>query len=255
MDLILKDKVVIITGGGRGIGKATALRFAKEGAHVVINDIEEAHAKTAVEEVKKKGVQSYAVSGDVSKETVVERIVAFTVEKFGRIDVLINNVGVGYSIPIWEMKEEEWDRDIDVDIKSFFLATKHVFKQMMKQKSGRIVNISSCDGIYSTSGYPLSSYTTAKAAIRGFTREVAQEGAPYNIYVNAVAPGYTTVERIKTVPKERLDEINSRILPNTLLARWAKPSEIAAPIVFLASDAASFITGETMEVNGGLVLY
>ena len=254
MDLNLDGNAVIITASAKGIGKATALLFAEEGANVVINDIDRDAAESTASEVSAKGVECHAFIGDASKEDDIRKLVEFTVEKFGKVDVLVNNVGVGHVVPIWDMTEEEWDRDMDTDVKGFFFAAKHTLRQMMKQKSGRIVNISSCDGIYSTTGHPIPSYTTAKAAIRGFTREVAQEAAPYGIYVNAVAPGFTAVERTKEFTKERIDEINSLILPKTLLGRWAEPREIASAVVFLASDAASFITGEVMEVNGGLVM-
>ena len=263
MDLNLKDKVAIITASGMGIGKATALTLAREGARVVINDISKDSAESAVAEIKKHGVESYYVLGDASDEKVVEEIVDFTIKKFGRIDILINNVGIGVISPIWEMETSDWKKVIDVNLNSYFIASKHVLRQMINQKYGKIVSISSCDRIYSTTEFPASSYTASKAAVAGFTRAMAQEAAPYGINVNCIAPGHTAVERVREgrgtpgdEDSEPIDwgKVERTLFPKILFGRWAEPEEIANAIVFLCSDAASFITGATLDVNGGIVM-
>ena len=263
MDLKLKGKTAIITASGKGIGKTTAHVFAREGANVLINDLDPESADSAVEEIRKHGVESYAIYGDVSEEEPVKKMVDFTIEKFGRIDILVNNVGTGVMSPIWEMETADWDRVLAVSLKSHFLASKYVLRHMIEQRYGKIVNISSCERIYSTPNLPISSYTAAKAGVSGLTREMAQEAAPFGINVNCVAPGNTAVERIKegggatgSTDSEKLDwdEIGRKFLPKVLFKRWGEPVEIANAVVFLCSDAASFITGVTLDVNGGIVM-
>ena len=263
MDLNLKNKTAIITASGKGIGKATALVLAEEGANVVINDIDPESADSAAREVRGYGVESYSTSGDASDEKEVKKMVDFTIEKFGKIDILVNNVGTAVRSNIWEMETEDWDRVLAVNLRSYFLASKHVLGHMIKQRYGKIVSISSCDRLYATTGNPIPSYTASKAGVAGLTREMAQEAAPYGINVNCIAPGHTAVERVKEgggVPGSKdsegpdWDEIAKRFLPKVLFKRWGEPKEIANAIVFLCSDSASFITGATLDVNGGIIM-
>lgn len=243
----LKGKVALVTGGGRGIGKAISLALGKEGARVCINYL---HSKDAAEEVVKriKENKGEAIShkADVSKLEEVNRMVEETNKRFGRIDILINNAGLNIDKYLMIMNEEEWNKVIDVNLKGTFNCSKAVSRVMIGQRSGNIVNISSISAISGTAGQ--TNYSAAKGGMISFTKSLARELAPFGIRVNVLAPGLIDTEMIKKMPEEMLD----RILEMTPLKRIGKPEEVAKVIIFLVSEEADYITGQAIRVDGGL---
>ncbi|MCC7570228.1 glucose 1-dehydrogenase [Candidatus Micrarchaeota archaeon] len=248
----LKNKIAIITGASRGIGKSTALLFAKEGARVAVNyhisDIEpnaEENAFSIVDEIKKIGSDAIAIGCDVSKENDVKEMVQKTIDAFGKIDILVNNAGVVFDVPLFEKTVEQWEQTLNVNLIGTFLCSKYASEQMLKNGNGKIINISSTNGINSFS--PESAdYDASKAGIINLTYNLAKELAP-QIQVNSVAPGWVDTDMNKYLPKDFVDEEIKKIY----LKRFAKPEEIAKAILFLASDDASYITGSILKVDGG----
>ncbi|MCK4648741.1 3-oxoacyl-[acyl-carrier-protein] reductase [bacterium] len=243
----LKGKVTLVTGGGRGIGRAISLALGKEGARVCINYL---HSKDAAEEVVKrikenKG-EAIGYKADVSKLEEVNRMVEEVNKKFGRIDILINNAGLNIDKYLMIMNEEEWDKVIDVNLKGTFNCSKAVSRVMIGQKSGNIVNISSVSAIAGTAGQ--TNYSAAKGGMISFTKSLARELAPFGIRVNALAPGLIDTEMVKKMPEEMLD----RILKITPLKRVGTPEEVAKVVIFLVSEEADYITGQVIRVDGGL---
>jgi len=243
----LEGRVAIVTGSSRGIGKAIALRFADEGAKVVINWVgSERAASEVVDEIKKKGKEALSVRADVSRLDEVKSLVHSTVDRFGQIDVLVNNAGVMITKGVLDTSEDDWDRTIDVNLKGAYLCSKEVAPIMMAQKFGRIVNISSNSGLYHPSAMRWTEYVTSKAGMNGLTKAMALALGPH-ITVNAICPGW-----IKTDMVEGTDPVvERRILDETALGRWGTPDEVAGSAVFLASHDADFITGEQLIVAGG----
>lgn len=245
----LKGKVAIVTGGARHIGAVYARRLAAEGARVVIADILEGNKVAG--EIAASGGEAIALKVDVSKEEDTVRMAAETVEKFGRIDILVNNAAIFISIhrrPFHEIPEEEWDRVSAVNIRGPFLCAKAAFLQMKKQKSGKIINISSSTAL---SGTPLFlHYVTSKAALIGMTRALAREVGEYGICVNAIAPGLVQHEG-QTVPKE-FTEFQLKV---RALKRLETPEDLTGTLVYLASPDSDFITGQTIVVDGGSILH
>ena len=251
----LKDQVAIITGSSRGIGKAAALRFAAEGAKVVVTARTETPGQVpgtihqTVEGIRALGGEAIAVRTDISKQEDVKEMVRQTIEHFGRIDILVNNAAAFPSKSFTKFPDpdvEEWDRLMNVNLKGYFLCTHAVIPYMKAQGKGKIINISS--DAYLTADAYRAHYITTKAGIIGFTRGMARELAEYGININAVAPGFTAVERsLLTFPKE----MEARIIALQAIKRRAKPEDIAGTILFLASDDSDFITGQTINVDGG----
>jgi len=245
----LKEKVALITGGGRGIGRAISLALAKEGAKVCINYL---HSKNAAAEVvkriKEKGGEAISHKADVSKLEEVNRMVEETSKRFGRIDILINNAGLNIDKYLMIMNEEEWDKVIDVNLKGTFNCSKAVSRVMIDQRSGNIVNISSVSAISGTAGQ--TNYSAAKGGMISFTKSLARELAPFGIRVNALAPGLIDTEMVKKMPEEMLD----RILEITPLKRVGTPKEVAKVVIFLVSEKADYITGQVIRVDGGLAI-
>jgi 3-oxoacyl-[acyl-carrier protein] reductase len=240
----LKNKVAIITGSSRGIGKATALLFAKEGAKIVVNySSSENEANRVVDEIKTLGSDAMCIKCDVSDEKQVKRMVEEAVRKFGKIDVLVNNAGIVSDVPFKERTVEQWKRTMDVNLLGVFLCSKYVAPHM--PKGGKIVNVSSTNGIYSFDPSSVD-YDASKAGVIILTRNLAKEFAP-NIFVNCVAPGWVDTAMNKDLPRNFVESENEKIY----LKRFAKPEEIGKAILFLASDDASFITGITLTVDGG----
>ncbi|MDZ4256669.1 MAG: 3-oxoacyl-ACP reductase family protein, partial [archaeon] len=236
----------IVTGSSRGIGRAIAVAFAKEGAKVVINFSKSSgEAQDVLNEIKTLGAEAISVQCDVSNEKQVEKMVEQAINEFGKIDILVNNAGIVFDVPFFERTVEQWKRTLEVDLIGVFLMSKYVAKFMLKQKSGRIVNISSTCG---TKDVPPTSvdYNAAKVGVISFTRSLAQELAPY-VNVNAVAPGWVDTDINKDLPKKYIQDEMEKIL----LKRFADPKEIASVVVFLASDDARYVNGTTIIVDGG----
>ncbi len=247
----LQGRVALITGGSRGIGRATAILFAKANADVAITyHVNENAAKSTLEEIQKLGRKAIAVKGNVGKSEDVKRMVKEVMDYFGRIDILVNNAGIWTYGAIGEMPEEVWDETMDVNLKSVYLFTNEVVPIMKKQGWGRIINISSTAGQRGEAFH--SHYAASKGAIIAFTKSLAVELAKYNILVNCVAPGWVNTDMCAEVFKDPnfVEQVKSTIP----LGRIPGPEEIAGPVLFLASDLANWITGATISVNGGSVL-
>ena len=242
----LQGKVALVTGSSRGIGKATAIRLAKEGAKVVVNYIKDEKAATqVVNEIKKLGGEVIAVKADVSNEEQVKNMIKTTIEKFGKIDILVNNAGIVYDIPFMEKTLEQVKRTFEVNFNGVFLCSKYAAKQMKKTGSGVIINISSTSGI-DVLNPESADYDASKSAVISLTKNLAEELAPH-IRVNCIAPGWVNTDINKNMPKEYLKEEEERIV----IGRFGKPEEIASAVAFLASDDASFITRTVLVVDGG----
>ncbi|MEO1691043.1 MAG: 3-oxoacyl-[acyl-carrier-protein] reductase [Cyanobacteria bacterium J06631_6] len=243
----LKDKVVIVTGASRGIGKAAALALVTQGAKVVVNYARSSDAAEAtVQEITAAGGEAIAVQADVSQADQVDKLIKTTIEQFGRIDVLVNNAGITKDTLLLRMKPEQWQAVIDLNLTGVFLCTKAVSKIMLKQRSGRIINIASVAGQMGNPGQ--ANYSAAKAGVIGFTKTVAKELANRGVTVNAVAPGFIETDMTNDL---KSDDI-IKFIP---LGRYGKPEEVAGAIRFLASDpAAAYITGQVFNVDGGMVM-
>ena len=244
---VLEGKVAIVTGSSRGIGKAIAERFAAEGAKLTVNWAQdEARAGDVVEGIKRQGGEAISVRADVSRSADVREMVKATVDRFGRVDVLVNNAGVMVSKSLLETTEEEWDRTIDVNLKGAYLCSKEVVPIMQSQKYGRIVNISSNSGLYHPTAMRFTEYVTSKAGMNGLTKAMALALGPY-ITVNAICPGWIKTEMIEGTDPA----VEQRILDETALGRWGSPDEVAGAALFLVSKDADFVTGELLIVAGG----
>ena len=243
----MKDQVAIITGASRGIGRSIAEVFAEEGAKIVINyNNFEKGAIDVANAIKKKGGQAVTVKADVSKLEDVKRLVNTTVEKFGRIDILVNNAGVLYPDDFLNATEEVWDKTMDINLKGAYLCCKEVAPIMLKEKKGKIINISSNSGLYHPSSMRQVEYVTSKAGMNGLTKALALRLGPY-ITVNAICPGYIKTEMVS----HNDPQTEKMLLEETALKRFGRPDEVASAAVFLASNEAEFITGELLIVAGG----
>ncbi|HWS76193.1 MAG TPA: 3-oxoacyl-ACP reductase FabG [Quisquiliibacterium sp.] len=246
MDLGLEGKVAIVTGSARGLGAATAQRLAAEGARVVVTDINRDGAEASAAALRAQGFTAHCVTGDITRQEDVQRLVDETVATFGTVHILVNNAGFPRDGRITKMSEADWDLVVDVILKGSFLACKAVMPLMIEQRWGRIVNISSRAHL----GNPgQANYSAAKAGILGLTRALALEEGRYDITVNAVAPGFIETEMVQSLPN--YDAIKERTIKNTPIQRVGRPTDIADAVAFLASERASFITGETLHVTGG----
>jgi 3-oxoacyl-[acyl-carrier protein] reductase len=246
---MLNNKSVLVTGASRGIGRAIALCFAKNGARVAVNySGSEARANEVVEEIKANGGTAFAIKADISSSEDVTSMMKSVINEFGSLDVLVNNAGITRDNLLMRMKEEDWDAVINTNLKGVFLTTKAVTRQMMKQRQGRIINIASIVGVSGNPGQ--ANYVAAKAGVIGLTKTAAKELSSRGITVNAIAPGF-----IETDMTGKLEEgIKEDMLRNIPLARFGQPEDIAAAAAFLASDASSYITGQTIHVDGGMVM-
>ena len=245
----LADKVAIITGSSRGIGKATALALASEGAKVVVNYASSSGAADeVVKQIEAEGGSAIALQADVSQADQVDELVKATKDKLGSIDVLVNNAGITRDTLLLRMKPEDWQAVIDLNLTGVFLCTRAVSKIMLKQRSGRIINISSVAGLMGNPGQ--ANYSAAKAGVIGFTKTIAKELAPRGVTANVVAPGF-----IATDMTEELKN-TEEILKYIPLGRYGQPDEVAGLIRYLAADpSAAYITGQVMNVDGGMVMH
>lgn len=245
---MLSGKVAVVTGGSRGIGRAIAITLASAGADVAVFYAgNQAAAEQTVAEIEKTGRKGIALQVDVSRGKQVEAAMKQVNSSLGRIDILVNNAGITRDNLIMRLKEEDWDQVIDTNLKGVFLCTKAVIRTMMKQKSGRIINISSVVGVMGNPGQ--ANYVAAKAGVLGLTKTTAKELASRGITVNAIAPGF-----IETDMTAVLDEqVKQQMLGVIPLGRFGSAQDVAETVKFLASDAASYITGQTIHVDGGMV--
>lgn len=244
----LREQVAIVTGASRGIGRASALALAAEGAKVVVNYASSSEAATQlVEEITAMGGEAIAVKADVSQADQVDALIDATINQWKRIDVLVNNAGITRDTLLLRMKLEDWQSVIDLNLTGVFLCTRAVSKIMLKQRSGRMINITSVAGLMGNPGQ--ANYSAAKAGVIGFTKTVAKELASRGITVNAVAPGFITTDMTSNLKSDD-------ILQFIPLGRYGKPEEVAGLIRFLAADpAAAYITGQTLNVDGGMVMF
>ncbi len=241
------DKVAVVTGSSRGIGRAIALRLAEGGARMVINyRSNEAAANDVVAQIEAAGGQAIAVQADVSQPAEAEALMAAAKEAFGRIDILVNNAGTTRDTLIMRMSERDWDTVLDTNLKGTFNCIKAVSRQMMRQRYGRIVNITSIAGLVGNAGQ--ANYASAKAGLIGLTKSVAKELGSRGITCNAVAPGLVPTDLTASLPKELV----GLAVEHTPLGRTGTPEDMAAAAAFLASDEAGFITGQVLAVDGGL---
>ncbi len=245
----LKDRVALITGSGRGIGKAIALRLAREGATIVINDLKLENTTQAVEEVAALGVPAFAVPADVSSSEGVNAMVDTVMAKLGRLDILINNAGIAQDQILMRMTDEQWDRVIAIDLKSVFLCSRAAVKHMMKAKWGRIISLASVVGIMGNPGQ--ANYAAAKAGIIGFTRALAREVGSRGITVNALAPGFIETDMTAQLSEKQRAELAARIP----LGYLGSPDDVANACTFLASEEARYISGHVITVDGGMTCY
>lgn len=244
-----EDKVAVVTGASRGIGAEIAKTLAKEGAKVVVNySGSEAKAKEVVAEIEALGSEAIAVRADVSNSEDVKAMMDETIAKFGKIDFLVNNAGITRDNLLMRMKEDEWDDVMNINLKGVFVCTKAVTRQMMRQRSGKIVNVASIVGVAGNPGQ--ANYVAAKAGVIGLTKTTAQELASRNILVNAVAPGFITTDMTEALPEE-VKEGMLRMIP---LKRLGEPEHVAKTVAFLLSDDANYITGQTIHIDGGMVM-
>ncbi|KEZ50061.1 3-oxoacyl-[acyl-carrier-protein] reductase [Metabacillus indicus] len=244
-----ESKTALVTGASRGIGRAIALELARNGINVAVNYAgSEAKANEVVDEIKALGREAFAVQADVSDSESVSAMVKETVERFGRLDILINNAGITKDNLLMRMKDSEWDDVININLKGVFLTTKAVTRQMMKQRYGRIINIASIVGVSGNPGQ--ANYVAAKAGVIGLTKTAAKELSSRNITVNAIAPGFITTD----MTDKLTEDVKNEMLKQIPLARFGEASDIAHTAVFLASEKSSYITGQTIHVDGGMVM-
>lgn len=248
-NLPFNNRVAVITGGARGIGRAIAETFAQRGANVVIADLQHELARSSAKEITDStGREALAVEVNVSDLSSAKEMIDSAVNQFEHVDILINNAGITRDTLIMRMDEDDWNAVIDVNLKGAFNCSKAVIRQMMKQRYGRIVNISSVSGQIGQVGQ--TNYSASKAGIIGFTKALAREVASRNITVNAVAPGFIPTALTVDLP----EDLKKTILDATPLRRMGKPEEIAYAVAFLASDEAAYITGQVLAVDGGMVM-
>ncbi|MDF1506620.1 3-oxoacyl-[acyl-carrier-protein] reductase [Robertmurraya sp. DFI.2.37] len=244
-----EGKNAIVTGASRGIGREIALELARQGANVAVNYAgSEKMANDVVAEIKSLGRKAIAVQADVADGDSVSTMMKQVVEQFGTIDILVNNAGITRDNLLMRMKEEDWDAVIDTNLKGVFLCTKAVTRQMMKQRSGRIINISSIVGVGGNAGQ--ANYVAAKAGVIGLTKTTAKELASRGITVNAVAPGFITTD----MTDQLNEDVKVEMLKQIPLARLGEPQDIAKVVVFLASEDSRYMTGQTLHVDGGMIM-
>lgn len=245
----LQGKVALVTGASRGIGRAIALQLAADGAKVAINYLSsEAKANSVAEDIKKSGGEALVIQGDVGDSAAVDSMIKRLISEMGQVDILVNNAGIIHDTFTIRMSENDWDSVIESDLKGAFLCTKACLRHMIRQRAGRIINISSVAGIIGNPGQ--ANYSAAKAGLIGFTKSLAREVASRNITVNAVAPGLIETDIISAIPKSARDSLIGMIP----LGKPGRAEDVAAVVAFLSKDIASYITGQVIKVDGGLAM-
>jgi 3-oxoacyl-[acyl-carrier protein] reductase len=246
--LKLAGKVALVTGAAQGIGKAVALLLARNGADIVVSDINLEKAEETAKEVQVLGRKALAIKVDVAKSDDVDKMVQAILAQFGHIDILINNAGIARDKLILRMTEEDWDVVLNINLKGTFNCTKAVVRHMSKQKSGKIVNIASVVGEMGNAGQ--GNYAASKAGVIGFTKTIAREFAQRGINVNVIAPGYIETPMTEALP-DKVKEDLKRLIP---MDRLGKPEDVAEAVLFLVSESANYITGQVLNVNGGIYM-
>lgn len=245
----VQGQVALVTGASRGIGREIAMELARQGANVAVNYAgNEAMANEVVAEIEAMGQKAIAIRCNVADADEVSAMVKETIEQLGRIDILVNNAGVTRDNLLMRMKEEEWDTVLNTNLKGVFLCTKAVTRPMMKQRKGRIINVASVVGVVGNAGQ--ANYVAAKAGVIGLTKTTAKELAPRGINVNAIAPGFISTDMTDKLP----EEAKSSLLGQIPLSRFGEPGDIAKVAVFLASEDSAYMTGQTLCVDGGMVM-
>ena len=244
----LENQIAVITGAGRGIGRAIALKFAVEGADIVAVDLKTDFVQETVEEVRKLGRKAWAVAANVSEAASVEAAVEQILKEAGHVDILVNNAGITKDGLVMRMSEADWDAVLDINLKGTFLFTKAFSRPLLKQKSGRIVNIASVIGLIGNAGQ--CNYAASKAGVIGLTKSCAREFASRGITVNAIAPGFIQTAMTDKLSQEQKDAIIKQIP----LASLGQPEDVAEVVLFFASPAARYVTGQVLAVDGGMVM-
>ncbi len=246
---MLTDKIALVTGAGRGIGRAAALRLAGQGAYVYLNyqGSKEA-AQEAVEEIIRNGGRAEALQCNVADFDACAQMIETIIQKSGRLDILVNNAGITKDGLLMKMSEEDYDRVLEVNLKGTFNTIRHASRYLLKQRSGRIINITSVSGILGNAGQ--ANYSASKAGVIGLTKSVARELAPRGILVNAVAPGFVQTDMTDALP----EKVKAQMLEQIPLRRSAQPEEIADVVLFLASGQSSYMTGQVLSVDGGMAI-
>ncbi len=246
---MLKGKTAIITGSGRGIGRAIALAMAAQGANIVVNDVNMESADEVVAEIEAMGRQAIAVKADVTAEEQVLAMVEACINRFGKLDILVNNAGIIQTAPVTEIDGKDWDRVMEVNLKGVFLCCKAVLAPMKAQHGGKIVNIASVAGKRGGGLLGNSCYSASKGGVIAFTKSLARESGPFGINVNAITPAFTDTEMTRSIAPDKKEFI-IKMLP---LGRVGQPADIAGAVCFLASSMSDYMTGEIMDVDGGLM--
>jgi len=245
----LKGKTAVVTGSGRGLGKAIALRLARMGANIVLNDIAASDAIDATAgEFREMGIPTAVSKGDVRSQEDVKALCKTAVDEFGSLDILVNNAGITRDKPIALMSESDWDDVLDINLKGAFLCTKTASKQMIRQRSGKIINVASVSGVMGNPGQ--ANYSASKAGLIGLTKSTAKELASRGITCNAVAPGVIVSKMTDALP----DKVRENYLANIPLGRFGTPEDVADVIGFLASGASDYVTGQVVHIDGGLLM-
>jgi 3-oxoacyl-[acyl-carrier protein] reductase len=247
-ELSLKGKIALITGGARGIGKEIALLFAREGADIALCDVDLEEANKTAKEIQDLGRGSIAIKTDVTDSKDVQDMVDKILDKFKKLDILINNAGITKDNLILRMSEEDWDRVVAVNLKGCFICTKIAAKVMLKQRSGRIINLASIIGIMGNAGQ--ANYAASKAGIIGLTKSVAKELGPRGVSVNAIAPGFIKTEMTTRLP----EDIQKKMLSGIPLGRFGEPKDVADLALFLSREGSSYITGQVIQIDGGMLM-
>lgn len=247
--MLLKDKVAVVTGSSRGIGAATAIKLAEEGADVVINyNSDEESAKETADKIRELGRKALVIQGNVAEMDDAKNLIKSTIKEFDKIDILVNNAGITKDGLLLRMKEKDFGDVIDVNLKGTFNCTKQAIRYMMKQRSGKIVNLSSVVGLMGNAGQ--ANYSASKAGVVGFTKSVAREVSKRGINVNAVAPGYINTDMTEELPAK----VKEDMLENIPLDRFGEVEDVANVIMFLVSPLANYVNGQTINIDGGMLM-